>query len=36
MSAERLRPTRERESEPIEGKGLGGWAENRSWAQFKK
>jgi hypothetical protein len=34
--AERSRPSRERESEPTEGQGPGGWAENRRWVQFKK
>jgi hypothetical protein len=33
---ERLRPSGERESEPAEGQGQGGWAKNQSWAQFEK
>jgi hypothetical protein len=34
--AERPRPSGKRESEPAEGQVLCGWAENQSWAQFKK
>jgi hypothetical protein len=34
--AEKPRPSGERESESAAGQGPGGWAGNRSWAQFKK